>query len=162
MKKILALLVASIALFGCQTQQLTPEQSAVDRVLTADAAYVTTSTTFAQLVTSAETTNLAGCPKDFVSYYKDNIAAWKKMADIEKQMYTLDRARAMASIKAFLGQYPTNPLNAIIELKKQWPQFDKELDKSFGEIRKTLTQYSLVASKLGVAYPKASSGLFDL
>lgn len=161
MKKILLVIAVAVSLLGCQSQQLTPEQSAVDRVLVADASYVKTSTTFSQLVTSAETTNLAGCPKDFISIYKDNIAAWKKMADIEKQMYALDRNRAMADIKTFISDYPTNPLNAIIVLKKQWPQFDKELDKAFSEIRKSLTQYSLVASKLGVAYPKASSGLFD-
>lgn len=161
MKRVLVLIVAAMALCACQTPQLTPEQSAVDRVLIADASYAKTSTTFAQFVTSAETTNLAGCPKNFVSAFQDGIAAWKKMADIEKQMYALDRTKAMSDIKAFLGEYPTNPMNAIIVLKKKWPQFSQQLDKAFAEVREAFTKYTLIASELGVAYP-AASGIFDL
>lgn len=163
MKKLIALVIVAVSLLGCQTQQqLTPEQSAIDRVLIADASYASTSTTFAQYVTSAETTNLAGCPKDFVSAFQDSIAAWKKMADIEKQMYALDRTRAIADIKTFLSEYQTNPLNAIIVLKNKWPQFEKELDKAFGQIREAFTKYTLIASTVGVAYPKASGSLLDL
>lgn len=156
----MALIIAAMALCACQTKELTPEQSALDRVLIADASYAKTSTTFAQVVTSAETTNLAGCPKNFVSAFQDGVAAWKKMADIEKQMYALDRARAMSDIKDFLGEYSTNPLNAIIVLKKKWPQFAQQLDKAFGELREAFTKYTLLASEQGVAYP-AASGMFN-
>ncbi len=156
MKKILSLLAVA-ALAGCATQNLTPEQGAIDRVFALDSTYPGNSSSVATLVVSKETTPLEGCPKDFVGAYKDNIAAWKKFAAIEKQMYALDLPKAQSSIKSFLGSYSTDPLKAIIALKAQWPQFGKELDKAFSEIRDSYTAYTNIAANNGVAYPKASS-----
>lgn len=160
MKKIVLSLIAAVILAGCSSTPETvvsPERVAIDRVFAADANFARNSTSIAQLVVKQKSLSLAGTPADFMSAYKDNIAAWQKMEAIEAKMYAVDTPRASADINRFLNNYMSNPVNAIIDLQRRWPQFSDELSAAFAAIQASRTAYINIGVRHSAAYPSGSN-----
>lgn len=161
MKKLILLLsTMAFVLAGCSSVPQTTEQVAIDKVLKVDSTLTGNCSSIAQLYAAADTLNLDACPKKFQDAYKKNVDAWKDLAGIEKQMYAIDLEKAKSSIKSFLSAYRSNPTQAIIDLKADWPQFEKQLDEVFAKIRNSFTNYTNLSANHGIAYPK-TSGMFD-
>ena len=154
MKKIIILVCACLTLLGCQTTaQKSPEALAIESVYKIDQSIVANSKTIAEVVAKAESISLAGCPQDFVKAYKANIDAWRKMADIERQMYASGNiAKASADISRFLYDYQTNPSQAGVRLKKDWPALSNEIDTALADITKTFTDYTSIGTEYNVVY----------
>ena len=156
MKKTLFAIAASAALFACTSTQLTPEQAAIQKALNLELSYPAQVGSVNTLVLSEETTPLAGCPKEFSAPYKDYIASWKKFAAIEKSMYEQNYDKARADIDTFLKNFLSDPTNAIVTLKNEWPKYSADMDKAFAGIRQSFVELTTIATKYGIALPKKS------
>ncbi|MBR4598362.1 MAG: hypothetical protein IKO42_08220 [Opitutales bacterium] len=151
-----SLFAAALLMAGCASVPQSVEQVAIDRVLKIDSTLAENSSSIAQVYSAVETVNLDAAPKKFKEAFKESISAWKSFADLEKKMYAADLEKAKADIKAFLGEYRSNPTQAIVDLKAQWPQFEKQLDDIYEKLRKAHTNYTVAATNYGVAYPDNS------
>ncbi len=158
MKKIIPILLATALIAGCQTPQETPDKIAVDSVYKTDSLIAKNSKTAAEVVATMESVNLSGCPEDFVKQYKACIKPWKDFAALEKQMYTVNTAKAKDDIASFISDYRSNLSKAVVKLKGQWPQFAEQISKITSDISVAETSLKNVGTASGAVYPK---GIFD-
>lgn len=142
------------ALFGCEsTPQKSPETLAIESVYNIDQTIIASSKTIAEVVAKAESISLAGCPQSFVKAYNANINAWKEMADIERKMYaTGNISKASSDIRRFLSDYQTNPSQAGVRLKKEWPALSSEIDTALADITRTFSQYTSIGTEYNAVY----------
>ncbi len=154
MKKTLLALIASIALFGCQSEpQPTPEKLAVEAVYAVDSKICDGSRTIAEVASKADSVNLKGAPQDFTLAYKANVAAWKKFAELEKKMFATNMSKAGDDVKNFISDYTSNPSKASVNLQKAWPQFANEIGACVAEVAKTNSEYKSAGARVGAVYP---------
>ena len=154
MKKLAIILCMCFALFGCEsTPQKSPETLAIESVYNIDQTIIASSKTIAEVVAKAESISLAGCPQSFVKAYNANINAWKEMADIERKMYaTGNISKASSDIRRFLSDYQTNPSQAGVRLKKEWPALSSEIDTALADITRTFSQYTSIGTEYNAVY----------
>jgi len=159
MKNIAMILCAASLLCGCvNTPQKSPECIAIETVYTVDRDIAANSKTIAEALAKEKSISLAGCPADFTKAYKANIAAWEKMADIEKKMYASGNiSKAVSDIKDYLSKYQSDPTAAAVNLKTQWTSLSQSIDSAAAEIARTFGEYTSIGAKYGAIYGKSNN-----
>jgi len=150
------MLFASTLLCSCaDTPQQSPECVAIETVYAIDREIAANSKTIAEALAKEKSIPLAGCPADFAKAYRANIAAWEKMAEIERKMYSSGNiAKAVSDIRDFLAKYQSDPTAASVGLKQQWSSLSDAIDSAASEIAQTFGEYTSIGAKYGAIYGK--------
>ena len=155
MKKIIAITVLGAALCGCQSApEASPEQLAIQAVYSVDSRVASNSKSPAEVVDKLQSIRLNGCPADFVDAYRDYIKGWEALVDVAKKMYAQNMQKASSDIAAFVSDYQSNPVEATVNLKKQWPAFASEIDSTTEAITKAYANCISVGARYNAVVKK--------
>ena len=155
MKKIIAITVLGAALCGCQSApEASPEQLAIQAVYSVDSRVASNSKSPAEVVDKLQSIRLNGCPADFVDAYRDYIKGWEALVDVAKKMYAQNMQKASSDIATFVSDYQSNPVEATVNLKKQWPAFASDIDSATTKLSKSFTALTALGAKYNAVYKK--------
>ena len=129
MKKTIAIIALGAALCGCQSApEASPEQLSIQAVYSVDSRVTTNSKSPAEVVDKLQSIRLNGCPAEFVDAYRDYIKGWESLVAVTKKMYAQNMQKASSDISTFVSDYQSKPIEATVNLKKQWPAFSSDID----------------------------------
>ena len=74
-----------------------------------------------------------------------------------KKMYAQNMQKASSDIAAFVSDYQSNPVEATVNLKKQWPAFSSDIDSATTKLSKSFTAMPAIGAKYNAVYKKDTS-----
>ena len=158
MKKTIAIIALGAALCGCQSApEASPEQLSIQAVYSVDSRVTTNSKSPAEVVDKLQSIRLNGCPAEFVDAYRDYITGWESLVAVTKKMYAQNMQKASSDISTFVSDYQSKPIEATVNLKKQWPAFSSDIDAATAKLSKSFAAMTAVGAKYNAVYQKDSS-----
>ena len=111
----------------------------------------------AEVVDKLQSIRLNGCPAEFVDAYRDYIKGWEALVAVAKKMYAQNMQKASSDIATFVSDYQSKPIEATVNLKKQWPAFSSDIDAATAKLSKNFAAMTAVGAKYNAVYQKDSS-----
>ena len=76
---------------------------------------------------------------------------------VTKKMYAQNMQKASSDIATFVSDYQSKPIEATVNLKKQWPAFASDIDAATAKLSKSFAAMTAVGAKYNAVYQKDSS-----